>query len=127
MKIKSIKKGERKLTVDIEVNDTHSYQLKNGSIVHNTSSLVLESASGAHPHHARKYFRRIQCNKLDNVYNFMKKNNPHLCEESVWSANGTDDVITFPIEIPEKSIIKDDLTAIKHLSYIKSIQENWVN
>ena len=92
-----------------------------------TASLVLESASGAHPHHARRYFRRIQCNKLDNVYRFMKKHNPHLCEESVWSANKTDDVITFPIEVPKESIIKDDLTAIKHLEYIKSIQESWVN
>jgi len=92
-----------------------------------TSSIVLESASGAHPHHAHRYFRRIQCNKLDNVYQYMKKYNPHLCEESVWSANNKDDVITFPIEVPSQSIIKDDLSALKHLSYIKLIQENWVN
>jgi ribonucleoside-diphosphate reductase alpha chain len=87
----------------------------------------LESASGAHPHHARRYFRRIQCNKLDSVYQYMKKHNPHLCEESVWSANNKDDVITFPIEVSSQSIIKNDLSAIKHLNYIKFIQENWVN
>ena len=49
-----------------------------------------------------------------------------MCEESVWSANKTDDVTTFPIEISEKALVKDDLTALQHLKYIKSTQQNWV-
>lgn len=92
-----------------------------------TNSIVLSAASGIHPHHARKYFRRIQVNKDDNVYQFLKMYNDHACEESVWSENKTDDVITFPIEIPEKAMIKDDLSAIEHLKLIKLTQENWVN
>jgi ribonucleoside-diphosphate reductase alpha chain len=92
-----------------------------------TSSLVLESASGIHPHHARRYFRRVQVNKHDPIYKFFKKQNPHMCEESVWSANKTDDVITFPITVPDNAIIKDDLTAIRHLDIIKSTQQHWVN
>ena len=92
-----------------------------------TSSIILGAASGIHPHHSRRYFRRIQCNKLDNVYNFFKIYNPDLCEESVWSANKTDDVLTFPVEIPEGAMVKEDLTAIKHLGIIKNSQENWVN
>lgn len=91
-----------------------------------TSSLVLESASGIHPHHAKRYFRRVQVNKHDPVYKFFKKQNPHMCEESVWSANKTDDVITFPITVSEKALIKSDLPAIKHLDIIKSTQQNWV-
>jgi ribonucleoside-diphosphate reductase alpha chain len=91
-----------------------------------TSSLVLESASGIHPHHARRYFRRVQVNKQDPVYKFFKKHNPHMCEESVWSANKTDDVITFPITVPAKAIIKADLTALEHLNIIKNTQINWV-
>jgi len=91
-----------------------------------TSSLVLGSASGIHPHHSRKYFRRIQCNKLDPVYRHFKKSNKHMCEESVWSANKTDDVVTFPIQISDKALVKDDLTALQHLKYIKSTQQNWV-
>jgi len=91
-----------------------------------TSSLVLGSASGIHPHHSRKYFRRIQCNKLDPIYRHFKKSNPHMCEESVWSANKTDDVVTFPIEISDKAVVKDDITALQHLKYIKSTQQNWV-
>ncbi len=92
-----------------------------------TSSLVLGSASGIHPHHARRYFRRIQCNKIDNIYKYVKSFNPHMCEESVWSANKTDDVITFPLEISDTAMVKADLTAIKHLEHVKSTQLNWVN
>ena len=91
-----------------------------------TSSLVLGSASGIHPHHSRKYFRRVQCNKIDNVYQYFKLYNDKLCEESVWSANKTDDVVTFPIEITNGALTKKDLDAIKHLNHIKSTQENWV-
>jgi ribonucleoside-diphosphate reductase alpha chain len=92
-----------------------------------TSSIILGAASGIHPHHSRKYLRRIQCNKLDNVYNFFKIYNPDLCEESVWSANKTDDVLTFPIEIPEEAMVKEELSALKHLDIIMDTQENWVN
>jgi ribonucleoside-triphosphate reductase (thioredoxin) len=91
-----------------------------------TTSLTLKSASGIHPHHARKYFRRVQCNKLDNIYQFFKIHNPDLCEESVWSANKTDDVISFPVEVSDKVMVKADLTALKHLEIIKSTQRNWV-
>ena len=91
-----------------------------------TSSLVLESASGIHPHHSRKYFRRVQMNKIDNVYQFFKMYNEHMCEPSVWSANKTDDVVCFPIEVSSEAIVKGDLSAKQHLEYIKSTQTNWV-
>lgn len=92
-----------------------------------TSTLVFGSmASGIHPAHANYMFRRVQSNKLDNVYRHFKAHNPHLCEESVWSANKTDDVATFPIRVPDDAITKDDLDAISHLEIIKSTQENWV-
>lgn len=91
-----------------------------------SSSLILESASGIHPHHARRYFRRVQGNKLDPVLKFFKKSNAHMIEESIYSANKTDEVVTFPIEVSDKAIIKKELTAIQHLQYIKDTQLNWV-
>lgn len=91
-----------------------------------TSSLLLGSASGIHPHHAHKYIRRVQCNKQDPVYKFIKKINPHMCEESVWSANKTDDIISYPLTISDKAMVKKDLTALEHLKIIKKVQENWV-
>lgn len=91
-----------------------------------TSSLVLGTASGIHPHHARRYFRRIICGKIENPYKHFKKANPHAVEESIWSANKTDDVATFPITISDKAIVKSDLTALEHLKMIRSTQQNWV-
>ncbi len=91
-----------------------------------TSSLVLGCSSGIHAHHARKYFRRVQCNKIDNIYQFFKAFNSHMTEESVWSANKTDDVVSFPLEISPNAMVKEDLDAIKHLEIIKSTQQNWV-
>ena len=96
-----------------------------------TSTLVLSQkdifvASGIHPHHAKRYFRRVQANTVDPVYKFFKKYNSHACEPSVWSANQTDDVITFPIEIKQQAIFKEDLTAIQHLELIRITQQNWV-
>lgn len=91
-----------------------------------TGSLVLGSASGIHPHHAKRFIRRVQCNKLDPVYLYFKEQNPHMTEESLWSANKTDDVIAFPIEVGEHAMVKADLSAIQHLDIIKSTQQNWV-
>lgn len=91
-----------------------------------TSSLVLRSASGIHPHHAHRYFRRVQCNKMDPVYKYFNSINPHMCEPGVWSANKTDDVITFPLTVPEAAMVKADLPALKHLEIVKATQQNWV-
>ncbi len=91
-----------------------------------TSSLVLGTGSGIHPHHDRRYFRRVMANKLENIYRFFKKVNPKLSEQSVWSATKTDDVVCFPIQVSDKAIIKKDLNALKHLEYVKSTQQNWV-
>lgn len=83
-------------------------------------------ASGIHAAEDHWMFRRIQANTQDPVYKHFKKHNPHMCEPSVWSANGTDDVVTFPVRVPDEATVKRDLDALTHLSMIKSTQENWV-
>lgn len=84
-------------------------------------------SSGIHGAEDHWMLRLVQCNKKDNVYQFFKQYNPHMCEPSVWSANGTDDVIIWPVRVPDHAIVKGDLTALEHLGMIKSTQENWVN
>jgi len=66
-----------------------------------TTSCILGTASGIHPHHAKRYFRRVQANKLENPLQYFQRFNPMAVEESVWSQNQTDVVITFLCEVPD--------------------------
>ena len=91
-----------------------------------TTSCVLGTASGIHPHHAKRYFRRVQGNTMEAPLQFFKEFNDHAVEKSVWSANGTDEIVTFCIEVPDGAKVKNDLDTIKLLEYVKLTQQNWV-
>ncbi len=91
------------------------------------STIVLGcQGSGIHPPHSKKLIRRVQVNKFDPVYQEFKLYNPHMCEESVWSANKSDDVISFPVTTHEGAITKDDITALEFLEKVKLVQNAWV-
>lgn len=91
-----------------------------------TASLLLGTSSGLHPHHARRYFRRVQANVHDPVYRHFRRANPHMVEPSVYDLNGRTEVITFPVEGPVFGVYRDELSATQHLAYIRLVQENWV-
>ena len=92
-----------------------------------TSSSMLGTSSGIHPHHAKRYIRHVQANVLEAPYQHFKKLNPQACEKSSWSANNTDEVIKFPIEVPDGAKLKNQLPAVDMLSVVKETQKNWVN
>ena len=91
-----------------------------------TASCILGTSSGIHPHHAKRYIRRVQANKLETIYTHFFSVNPRSCEESVWSANNSDDVVSFCVEVPAGSKTKNQIGAIELLEYVKSTQQNWV-
>ena len=91
-----------------------------------TTSCILETSSGIHPAHAKRYFRRVQSNKDENPLKYFKSVNRPAVEESVWSANNTDDVITFLCKTPPGALTKKNVSAIKLLEKVKLVQENWV-
>jgi ribonucleoside-triphosphate reductase len=91
-----------------------------------TSSSMLGTSSGIHPHHAKRYIRHVQANILEPPYQYFKSYNPQACEKSSWSANNTDEVIKFPIEVPDGSKLKNQLPATEMLSVVKDAQRNWV-
>jgi len=91
-----------------------------------TASCILGTSSGIHPHHAKRYIRRVQANKLEDIYAHFQETNPRACEESVWSANDSDDVISFCVEVPAGSKTKNQIGAIQLLEYVKSTQQSWV-
>jgi ribonucleoside-diphosphate reductase alpha chain len=91
-----------------------------------TSSSMLGTSSGIHPHHAKRYIRHVQANILEAPYQHFKSYNPLACEKSSWSANDTDEVVKFPIEVPDGSKLKNQLPAVDMLTVVKDAQKNWV-
>jgi ribonucleoside-triphosphate reductase (thioredoxin) len=91
-----------------------------------TSSSMLGTSSGIHPHHAKRYIRHVQANILEAPYQHFKKLNPQACQKSSWSANNTDEVIKFPIEVPDGAKLKNQLPAVEMLGVVKETQKNWV-
>lgn len=92
-----------------------------------TSSCVLGTASGIHPHHAKRYFRRVQANVSEKPLQTFRAINPRAVEPSVWNPNGTDQVITFCIEADPSARTARDLPAVDLLEHVKLTQANWVD
>lgn len=90
------------------------------------ASVLLKTASGIHGEKSKNYFRNIQANKEDEYVKLIKKINPKMVDESVWSSNKNDYVISFPITNTDNNIFNDDLIGIKLLEFVKLTQENWV-
>jgi len=91
-----------------------------------TTSCVLGTASGVHPHHAHRYMRRVQANRNEFPAQIYKQTNPEAVEKSAWSASGTDVVVTFLCEVPKGAIVKNHLSAVELLDKVKLTQQNWV-
>lgn len=90
------------------------------------ASVKLGVASGIHGEHSPRYIRNVQLTKNSEVAQLLMKHNKEIWEESVWSKNGTDVVISFPTVSKEGSIYKSDLLGVKQLEYVKEAQQYWV-
>ena len=90
------------------------------------ASVLLQTASGIHAEHSNMYIRNVQMNKESEITQAIMKTNPYMVEESVWSAGGTDVVVSFPILPKKGSMYKDDLLGVKHLELVKKAQKHWV-
>lgn len=90
------------------------------------ASVLLMTASGIHGEHSKRYIRNVQANMEEDIAKHINEVNPKMVEKSVWSSNGTDWVISFPIIPNENSIYKDDLVGTKLLDVVKLTQQNWV-
>lgn len=91
-----------------------------------STSCVLSTGSGIHPHHAKRYIRRVQANRAEFPLQHFQKINPLAVEKSVWSANGTDYVISFLCEVPKTAITKNKMGAVELLKKVQLTQQNWV-
>jgi len=90
------------------------------------ASVILQTASGIHGEHSPRYLRHVQMNNEVEVLQTIKELFPQMVEPSVWSTNGTDSVMAFPIISKEGSLYKNDLLGIKQLEYVKKVQQVWI-
>ena len=90
------------------------------------ASVLLKTASGIHGEHSPRYIRHVQMNKEGEVAQLLARVNPNMVEDSVWSSNGTDYCVAFPVISPEGSIYKSDLMGVKQLEFVKLAQRVWI-
>jgi len=126
MKIKTIEKSTA-FTVDIEVENTHCYQLENGVVSHNTLSLLGGSTPGVHPAYSEYYIRRIRMSSSDSLVRLCREAGYKI--EYVINFDGTEDYSTVIVEFPcysgGNSLIAKDTTAIKQMEIVKKLQTVW--
>lgn len=92
-----------------------------------TGSLTLQTSSGLTPDHSRRYFRLAQANHNEEPAKFFETLNPDAVEISSWNRSGKDKLLTFCIEAPEGSIVKDDVDGVTMLQRVKLVKEAWVD
>lgn len=86
-----------------------------------TASLELGCVgSGIHPHHSKRYFRRVTANPHEHVAQYFRKVNPHMVEVK---PNG-DWCITFPVQTEGRTY--DNLTQDEFLEKIIQVVEEWI-
>jgi ribonucleoside-diphosphate reductase alpha chain len=90
------------------------------------ASVLLETASGIHGEHSKRYLRNVQVNKDEDIPSIIKGSNPTMFENSVWSSNNSDWVVSFPVEVKKDSLFKDDLLGVDLLEKVKLVQKHWV-
>ena len=124
MKITKIRKLEyATLTADIEVADTHSYQLDNGWVVHNTVSQLVDAASGIHARHSPYYVRTVRADVKDPLAKMMIDMG-FPAEPDVTKPDHTL-VFSFPIKSPNNAVYRTDMTAIEQLEIWMMYQRHW--
>ncbi len=88
-----------------------------------TASLLLGGiGSGIHPHHSRRYFRRITVNRNERILQEFIKLNPQMTE---YKPNG-DIALVFPIETSASAITLNSLDVRNFLAIIFDTYDNWI-
>ena len=124
MKITKIEAGTECHTLDIEVETTHSYQLANGIITHNTSSCVVGSSSGIHAWHNDYYIRRMRVGKNEALYKYLNTYFPAMVEDCAFKPH-IEAVVSIPQKAPDGAILRTE-SAMDLLERVKKFNIDWV-
>ena len=122
------KEINQNFTVDCEVEDTHSYQLENGLISHNTLSLLAGVTPGIHPNPAGPhYIRRVRINSQSSLIGVCRKNGYPI--EYQRKFDGSEDkgtmVVSFPCKLPESTPVAATYGWREQMDMIRRMQREW--
>lgn len=93
-----------------------------------TVSQLVNTASGMHARHSKKYIRRVRVSAVDPIAQYLiDKGVPHDPEVGQDHLNPSTWVFSFPIESPKDSVVTDDMNAIKQLEIYKFYRENYTH
>lgn len=130
MKIKSIKLSAPELTVDIEVADTHTYQLSNGCVSHNTTSKLFGLTEGAHLPPMREYMRWVQFRNGDKlIEDYKRKGYP---VKKLRSYSGTT-IVGFPtrpkiceLDGGDWIVTASEATPSEQYQFLRLLEKYWI-
>jgi len=92
-----------------------------------TLSLLAGVTSGVHPAYAQYCLRRIRISSNSPLANLCRKHGYH--SEYQKNFDGSDDkntvVVSFPVKVPEGTVLAKSLSAIDQLEYVKRLQTEW--
>src|SRR3989339_2119231 len=89
-------------------------------------SQTVDSSSGIHTRNSAYYIRRARIASTDALFKMLRDQGvPFHPEVGQTLASATTFVFDFPVKAPDKSVFKDDQTAIEQLEYWKMVKENF--
>jgi ribonucleotide reductase alpha subunit len=92
-----------------------------------TLSLLPNVTPGVHPAYSRYYIRRIRIASNNPLIETCRQNGYDI--EYQRNFDGADDkntlIVSFPVSVPEGTIVAKDLTAIEQMEYVKRLQTEW--
>ena len=88
-----------------------------------TVSQLVDSASGIHARHSAYYIRTVRGDNKDPLTQFMKDQG--IPNEPCVMKGDTTTVFSFPVKSPNKSITRNDMTAIEQLETWLLYQRHW--
>ena len=130
VRIDKVRLTQPELTVDIEVEETHSYQLKNGCVSHNTTSKLFGLTEGAHLPSMREYLRWVQFRTGDPLIEEYEAKGYPIRKLQTYS--GTT-IVGFPtaplicqLGMGDKLITAAEATPEEQYQYLKLLEKYWI-
>lgn len=87
-----------------------------------TVSQLTNSASGLHPRYSKLYIRRVRGDAKDPLSTFLKEQGVPW-EDDVMQPGQV--VFSFPVKGPEKSVYRNERSAIEQMEHWKMMQDSW--